>query len=88
MNPRSKKGGGAVEQTAPELLPCRFCGHDGEGVQYAVDERGWQVACLMCGTHGPVADTMPDAKSLWNMPVADHQALQAAKRAARYLRAG
>lgn len=90
MIPRSKKGGVAAEQMPPELLPCRFCGHDGEGVQYALDDGDgrWQVACLMCGTHGPSATTMSESRHLWNLPIADHQALHAALRAARYLRAG
>lgn len=93
MSSRCKKGGGAVEQTAPELLACRFCGHDGEGIEYCLGPLvagagQTQVACLMCGTHGPMADTMTEARRLWNMPVDEHKALHAAQRAARYLRAG
>lgn len=90
MISRSKKGGGAVEKTAPELLPCRFCGHEGEGLQYCVPDGtdDWQAACLACGTHGPIGHSLPEAQYLWNLPVDDHKALQEAKRAARYLRAG
>lgn len=76
-----------------ELNPCRFCGHDGEGIEYCLGPLvagagQTQVACLNCGTHGPMAETMDEARRLWNMPVAEHHALKAAQRAARYLRAG
>lgn len=78
---------------AEELIPCRFCGHSGEGIEYCLGPMvagasQAQVACLMCGTHGPIADTMAEARHLWNLSVEDHVALRAAKRAARLLRAG
>lgn len=76
--------------------PCRFCGHDGERLQYCLGDvdsirRGTaqaQIACLNCGTHGPMADTGAEALRLWNMPVAEHQELIKAQRAARLLRVG
>ncbi len=78
------------------LSACRYCGHDGEGLQHCYGDVGalrfgsnrYQVACLQCGTHGPQADDMAEAVRLWNMPTADHQELIAAQRAARMLRAG
>lgn len=79
----------------PEHIePCRFCGHDGDGIQYALGDgtglgKGQaQVACLMCGTHGPQADSISEARRLWNMPVPEFQEYLSARRAARYLRAG
>lgn len=85
----------ALRETPPELIACRFCGHDGEGIEYCLGPLvagagpgQTQVACLMCGTHGPMADTMAEARYLWNLPVDEHKALKAAQYAARLLRAG
>jgi hypothetical protein len=82
-----------LSDEAEELAACRFCGHDGDGIEYCLGPlvagaARTQVACLMCGTHGPVADTMAEARHLWNLSVEDHVALLKAKRAARLLRAG
>lgn len=93
----SKRARGKVGKPDLEHMnPCRFCGHDGAGLQYAIGSpeeirlgtAQAQVACLNCGTHGPMAVTMDEARRLWNMPLEDHKALKAAERAARYLRAG
>jgi hypothetical protein len=93
--PKGRRGRGeqAPAGTPPELIACRFCGHDGEGIEYClgplvVGAGQTQVACLMCGTHGPMADTMTEARYLWNLPVDEHIALRAAKMAARLLGAG
>lgn len=92
------RGGGFLKHPlpVPELIACRFCGHDGEGLQYALGDLDAvragngqaQVACLMCGTHGPMADTMEEAQRLWNMPLDQTIEYRKAKRAARLLRSG
>jgi hypothetical protein len=45
-----------------KLLPCPFCGAEGENGHTAV----WWVSCVECGADGPTADTEGEAAVAWN----------------------
>lgn len=54
----------------PDIGACPHCGHDGNGLQFAVPDSAMtgagrfnavQAACLACGEHGPTATSYDDA---------------------------
>jgi len=61
-----------TDQNKSEWRCCPFCRHDGEGIQMAMGENGYQVACLACGTHGPVGKNWHEATRMWNTPIRDY----------------
>lgn len=54
----------------PDIGKCPHCGHEGEGLQFAIPDRAMigqgqfiavQAACLACGEHGPAAPSYDNA---------------------------
>lgn len=51
--------------TAPEAMPCPFCGHEKISEGYSADYR--VMVCDACYAEGPNCRTFQDALTAWNM---------------------
>ena len=52
--------------SAPELLPCPWCGPMNGHYGFTIGRFGTRLTCFCCDSHGPRAATREEAITAWN----------------------